>query len=294
MVCPICGSAKLKRQKIETQEAGQGGIQELFTCQNCTVLFDAEHERDRSEVYVADYAAWGGDGENQEVAASKRKAFKEQLKILTQHLKPQGLKLLDVGTANGYLLEVARALGFEVYGTEISPSSLAIAQSKFPGRISEGALEKQNFETESLDVVTLTDVLEHLNDPQQTMAEIKRLLRPGGWLLIISPNNDSWTRQIFKRSWFQYKAEHLFYFNRKSLVRLLEQNNFQLKEFKNNHKYFSLAYYNAYFRKYSFGFLGKMFLIIYPRLPRFVQSFSFSNPVTGEFLALAQKNEKHA
>lgn len=293
MLCPICGSSKLKSQEIRTQEAGQGEIRMLFACQECSVLFDSEYARDCSAVYASDYAAWGVEKQKTEVAQSKKKAFEKQLKSLTKYLKPRGLRLLDVGTANGYLLEVAAEKGFEVYGTEISSSSLAIAKLKFPDRIFAGTLEKQNFEADFFDVVTLTDVFEHLNDPQKTMTEIRRVLKPGGWLFVISPNSDSWTRKILGKNWMQYKHEHLFYFNRKSLQKILEQNNFKLKEFGNNHKYFSLAYYAAYFQKYSLGILGKMFLKIYPRLPKFVQSFSFSNPVTGEFLAIAQKNEKN-
>lgn len=294
MLCPICGSSDLEKQEIRTQEKGGGMTRALYQCLACRVLFDAEYQKERSEVYGAHYAAWGNPSEEMkiQIARDKKQTFRRQLKKITAYLDPQGKKILDVGTAHGYLLEVAGELGLEAYGTEISEAALEIARQKFPGKIWAGPLEKQKLETAFFDAVALTDVLEHLSNPVETIREISRILKPGGILLIISPNSDSWTRKFWGRNWFQYKYEHLFYFNRRSLEKILENNNMQLRKFENNRKCFSLNYYFAYFQKYSFGYWGKTLLKIYPFLPRLIQNARFSNPISGEFLAIAQKKWK--
>ena len=137
----------------------------------------------------------------------------------------------------------------------------------------------------------MTDVLEHLNNPQETLIEISRILKPRGYLLMISPNSDSLTRKIFGKNWFQYKYEHIFYFNKKSFDYIFLQTGLKLLKFKNNKKKFPLSYYHYYFKKYSFLGIGKFLEKIYPFLPLIVQNFCFSNPIAGEFLAIAQKNE---
>lgn len=139
----------------------------------------------------------------------------------------------------------------------------------------------------------MTDVIEHLNNPDETMKEIGRILKPDGLLFIISPNFNSITRKILGKRWFQYKYEHILYFNKKSLSVLLEKLNFELIEYKNNIKKFSLHYYYFYFEKYSFMGIGKIFRFLFPLLPRFIKNIFFINPLTGEFLAIAKKKLKN-
>jgi ubiquinone/menaquinone biosynthesis C-methylase UbiE len=212
---------------------------------------------------------------------------------LLEFVDPKGKKLLDIGTGPGYLLECAREVGFDCRGTEISSESAEDAEKKFPGKIHSGNLREANYPDNFFDVVTMTDILEHLSNPPETLAEVRRILKPGGNLLIISPNSNSWTRKIFGKRWFQYKYEHVYYFNRKSLKYLANSCNFSLLEFKNNKKEFLVSYYGYYFQKYTFPFLGNILRSVFPVLPERIKSMSFSNPITGEFIAIAKKNERN-
>ena len=293
MTCPICNSTKLKPVRARSQETQHPRDLELYQCETCLVIFAADYEKSRSLLYESEaYAAWGKSNPEdlKEIAESKKEAFRAQLKPLLAQIKPAGKKALDVGTGFGYLLQVADEEGFRVWGLDPSSGQAHFSSKKFPSRIFQGDLREAKYESNFFDVVFLTDVLEHLPDPERTLKEIQRILKPGGWLFIISPDSDSWSRRLFGEKWFQYKHEHLFYFNRRSLDYLLSKTGFSLFSFRPNRKKFTPAYYYHYFEKYSFSWVGRFFRCLYKFLPNFIKHFSFSNPVTGEFLALARKD----
>jgi 2-polyprenyl-3-methyl-5-hydroxy-6-metoxy-1,4-benzoquinol methylase len=294
MKCPLCGSEKLKEFSITTREAVDGRLMRLKKCAKCDVIFAEDYASDRSNVYGDDYAAWNdssGKVSSEQIAMAKKNAFKAQLKNIMTLAEIRGKKVLDVGAGGGYLLECLREAGGDCFGIEISSAAAEKLEQKFPGRIREGEIAEAGFAADFFDVIFMTDVLEHLADPKRSLIEIARVLKPGGYLFIISPDSDSWTRKFLGQNWFQYKYEHVFYFNRKSLSRLLRSLGFDEIMFKLNRKKFSLYYYFAYFEKYSLPGIGAFFRLIFPRLPERVKSWSFSNPITGEFLAIYQKQK---
>lgn len=294
MFCPICSVDNSKKINIETQEVEQGLSMALCQCKNCGVLFAEDFQKERTHIYGENYGAWSikDEKEAKQIAYAKSSAFRFQFGKLTSFINPVGKKILDIGVGGGYLLQVADSLGFDCYGTEISSYWAEVSKKKFPGRIFSGPLPEAGFKSDFFDVVCMTDVLEHLAEPQKILEEISRILKPSGYIMIISPNSSSLTRKIFGKNWFQYKYEHVFYFNKKSLKYALRQSGFELVKFENNKKKFPLSYYYCYFRKYSFLGIGKVLNKIYPFLPLFVKNFCFLNPITGEFLAIAQKNKK--
>lgn len=292
MLCPLCSTANQEALDIETQEAGTQRRCQAWRCRDCGLIFLDDYAADRSHIYGDDYTVWGRSSEGDEpvIAASKRSAFRHQLRALLPHIEPAGKRLLDVGTGRGYLLEVARESGFDCQGLDISAYAAGKAEVNFPGRIFRGRLEEAGYDDESFDVVTMTDLLEHVSDPRSLMAEVRRILKPGGLLFVITPNTDSLTRKLLGRRWFQYKYEHVIYWNRRSLHRLLGMFSLEPLLARNNLKRFSLAYYRHYFQKYSlFGPVSGVFLAVYPFLPPRLRNWFFGNPVTGELLLIARK-----
>ncbi len=292
MKCPLCDSTKFYTRNISTQDKKRYHNLKLFECLNCSLVFLEDYQKDRSYIYNDNYAAWNKSKDDNEslVAQSKKKAFCSQLKNIVKYFDDfKDKKILDVGTGNGYLLDEAKKLGFDCYGLDISNYSVKIASEKFPGKIYCGTLIDSNYKNNYFDIITITDFIEHISDPKEIFKELKRILKPKGYLFIISPNVDSITRKILGKEWFQYKYEHVLYYNKKSLNYLLQNFNFELKKFKNNSKKFSLNYYYYYFQKYSFLGIGRILSFIYPIIPNFVKNFYFPNPITGEFLAIAKK-----
>ncbi|MBI5806600.1 class I SAM-dependent methyltransferase [candidate division TA06 bacterium] len=116
-------------------------------------------------------------------------------------------KLLDVGCGIGRFLNEASAR-YDAFGTEISEYALMSArhQACLKGRLTQAdALKGLPYRSGSFDVVTALDIVEHLEHPELFIAEAWRLLRPGGLLVISTPNPDSLGRAIKKEQWFGYR-----------------------------------------------------------------------------------------
>lgn len=106
-----------------------------------------------------------------------------------------GGRLLDIGCADGtYTLRLAE--GFQsVDAVDIEPERLADFKLALDGhrlaeriRLAQMSAERLDFDDDTFDAVTAIEVLEHVGDLDRTIAEIRRVLQPGGRLLITSPN----------------------------------------------------------------------------------------------------------
>ncbi|MGC8787731.1 MAG: methyltransferase domain-containing protein, partial [Anaerolineae bacterium] len=95
-------------------------------------------------------------------------------------------RLLDVGCATGFFLDLARAKGWEVVGSEVSEFAARYAREKLGLEVRLGALKELHFEAEAFDVVTMWDVIEHVADPMGDLLEVWRILRADGLLSLIT------------------------------------------------------------------------------------------------------------
>jgi SAM-dependent methyltransferase len=95
-------------------------------------------------------------------------------------------RLLEVGCASGAVLEAAATRGWQVQGVEYSADAAAEA-ARYGVPVIVGGLEEARLEAGAFDVAFLGDVLEHVPDPAATLAEVTRVLAPGGVLALQGP-----------------------------------------------------------------------------------------------------------
>jgi demethylmenaquinone methyltransferase/2-methoxy-6-polyprenyl-1,4-benzoquinol methylase len=117
-------------------------------------------------------------------------------RAVVQELRPDisSLRILDVGCATGRLLErLAEAGATQLFGVDLAPRILEVAAERLSKTGTSvdlrtaDAEDRLPWDDESFDAVTLTGVLHHFFRPRDALTEVRRVLRPGGRLLIIDP-----------------------------------------------------------------------------------------------------------
>ena len=157
--------------------------------------------------------------------------------LVSSYLKPEA-RLLDVGCGFGLTVLEARRRGFRADGIDISEHRLRIARERVGLTLMRGRLEEARLPDGSYDGVILWDVLEHVHNPLQILAEINRITRSDGYLFGQVPNWRGLTNRyktFLNRHGFAHKQfkhfgfpHHVFSFDEGSLQRMLEKCGFQL------------------------------------------------------------------
>jgi 2-polyprenyl-3-methyl-5-hydroxy-6-metoxy-1,4-benzoquinol methylase len=108
-----------------------------------------------------------------------------------------GNRVLDVGCSSGYLARPLSERGNTIVGLELDPVA-AHAAEEFCELVLVGDVETMDLPLEpgSFDVVLGGDVIEHLRDPAATLARLRPLLRPGGWVVLSTPNVANWAIRL--------------------------------------------------------------------------------------------------
>ena len=147
--------------------------------------------------------------------------------FLSRSLRP-GARVLDVGCGRGVILGSLADRGFEVHGVEISADAVAGADPRAKIRIA-ARLSDARFDAACFDEIVIWHVLEHLPDPRGTLAEARRILRPGGKLIVAVPNFASLQARWSGPAWFHLDLpRHLFHFPVSALRRLVAEAGFEI------------------------------------------------------------------
>jgi len=132
-----------------------------------------------------------------------------------------GGKVLEIGCGNGELLAHLRSLGWTCRGVEPDARSAAIARARGLDIIEGGALTDNLIPPESVDAIVMSHAIEHLNDPGEVLRRCHRILRPGGRIVMLTPNLRSFGHRRFGRNWLHLDPpRHLYLFTGLSLGRL--------------------------------------------------------------------------
>ena len=232
--CPVCGTQGdlVLKERLPDYD--------IVRCRRCCVLFvgtpidTAEFYREtdypQAEVY-------------EEHADSLYREARQTLRFAQRsvgHLTDK--RLLDVGCGMGHLLAEAQRLGADVTGVDVNKQAIAVAERSIgEGRVIHGTLESAALPDSHFDIVTANNLIEHLTQPAQFVSEVRRVLRPAGVLVIMTPDERALFHSVLRlahrvtRGRFTFSGMtpwgHVVLFSPATLSRLLKARGFRLVAF---------------------------------------------------------------
>jgi cyclopropane fatty-acyl-phospholipid synthase-like methyltransferase len=154
---------------------------------------------------------------------------------------PGGRSLLDVGAYIGVFVEAAVAAGWNASGVEPSLWAVELAnQRKIP--VNQGTLDDVLNRGQTVDVITLWDVIEHLPEPKREISKTIKLLNPGGYLVIHTMDIDSRIARLMGRKWPWLMDMHLHYFSQDSMANMLDEVGYEVIKIGTQGRYLRLGY----------------------------------------------------
>jgi SAM-dependent methyltransferase len=232
VACNLCGSG----DHSVLFKAGVAQINQIVKCNRCGLLF-ANPRRDADHVGIE---SWPDDPKWDAAREHPQRYEKEQLQVrdyATTRAFINGLhlgrgRLLEIGSSFGFLLDAFRADGWNVVGIEPDRNAARHAKQNLGVETINCTLEVAGIPSESIDVVVMLHVIEHVPDPLATLREIRRVLKPGGHLVIETPRYDTLMFAILGRRERSLSCDgHIFFFTTASLRAAYEKAGFALTRF---------------------------------------------------------------
>lgn len=208
--CPACGSG-------EGARAGEKDRFAMSRCRACGTLYVAELPGAGD---AEDYDSYYGE-ENLAVPEFINRRLDEIIADFGPY-KRTG-QLLDVGCGAGTFMQAARRAGWDAVGVEVSAP--AAEHNRAEGfEVFNGELEEARYAEGRFDVVVLSEVLEHVEEPRAMLQEVLRIMRPGGLLWATTPNGRGFSARSLGLKWSAVSPpEHLHLFSRGAVESLLEE-----------------------------------------------------------------------
>lgn len=240
VACEVCGSADSdflysKKDKFQIEDTAF----QVVACRQCglTYINPRPPVSEIGKFYPEHYQWKEETGEEAPLgfAAKLEKFYRfHQLGTEIKRMQKNGCKfpakVLDIGCGTGDRLEFLRQLGCDCSGVELSDQALH-AQKHFKLNVYQGQLQDACYEDNSFDIVMMYNVLEHVHKPREVLKEIRRILKPGGTLIVEVPNNECFQAKLFKARWAAVDVPRdLYYYDAKTLTRLLKETGFETQK----------------------------------------------------------------
>ena len=219
--CQVCGGGDFRDYVV--REDGH-----FRQCRGCGLIVNARSEEAVTEAQ--------GVYDGPELMLRPDRRFNHKVRTARGRLdliagyQPTG-RLLDVGCGNCAMLVAARAAGYEAIGVDVG--AYPVQRGRELGlEVQHGTLAGTGFADESFDVVTLWSVLEHMPRSADGLAEVYRILKPGGVMGLMVPNGEYLRAELFRGTHRYYgrlgRQLHFVYHNPRTIRRTVKDAGFEL------------------------------------------------------------------
>lgn len=224
--CAVCQNSDKNLFSIKYRKTNCS----IVECQRCSFHFIPPFYRKQ-----IDYTAYKDNSVAEEIKKGDP-WLKIQRNLLRYQLihryKKQG-SVYDVGAGFGHFLLAGKMSGHEVAGIEMSKANLYYIRNELHLPVAEG-----NFldvgENKKYDIMTLWDVLEHIDEANRIIVKAAKLVKMGGFLFIQVPQIDSFFARLLKDKWWAMSLDHVNYFSRKTLRQILASHGFEVRGIKSS------------------------------------------------------------
>lgn len=226
--CLLCQSDEYKIVRVINEHT-------FKKCRHCGLVYQSTQPDEESikKFYPEEYFNPQDPQGYRDFIARKDDVINYRLKSILELINiflPSKGKLLEVGCAVGFFLEIAQTSGWEVQGVELATWAGQYAREKTKVNVTTGKLEDIKFPDSYFDAVVMIELIEHTQNPAIFLKEVYRILKPGGIILITTPNSKSIHAKIWQKK-FQETfliPEHLFLFSIPTIQCILKLTNFKI------------------------------------------------------------------
>lgn len=222
--CPFCNSGKSKVIRNSN---------DIVQCVDCNSIYlRTRLTREAMEKLYQSYGDVDSHKPPDSVAdIPKHSQFRKNfMNEILEFTKPEG-KFLDIGCCWGGLLYNARQKGFDVQGIEVTRKNVEYAKNVLNINVSNIQFDQQDFNENSLNVVTMSHVFEHIPYTLEALKKINNILKPGGMFCGAVPNFGSFMSLFLKDQWFWLDpAYHYVHFYIDILKRELHRYGFKIEK----------------------------------------------------------------
>jgi len=226
IACCVCGNSNPYKFHLKYQQEKFA----VVTCDECSFHFIPPYYRKR--IAYAQY-------KNSEVTSAVRKG-NNWVKIQRHKLRFRFIsrfistgKLFDLGAGWGHFMLAGKELGYDVYGVEISeqPYLYCVNDLKLPvDHIDFFSMD----EGKKFDLITMWDVLEHIDRADIFLKKCSKLTRMGGYLFLQVPQIDSFFAKRNGQNWKMMGLDHVNYFSKKTIAQILQKNGYEVLKIKSS------------------------------------------------------------
>jgi SAM-dependent methyltransferase len=232
----VCGAA-------DGQPVGVGEDFEYHTspdsflamrCRNCGLVYldPRPAPTELGRIYPPEYHAFDFSPERFGFVYRVRRALEARRAMQWCRGLPADARILDVGCGDGFHLRLLRDFGKPTWSVEgIDASPRAVAAARRAGlTVHEGTIEGATLPSGIYDLVLLIATIEHVDDPPGVLRAARRLLKPGGRVVMVTDNTGTMDFALFRgRHWGGYHfPRHFNLFNRSTLTTLAELTGFEV------------------------------------------------------------------
>ena len=237
--CICCGSEKHRLlYRLRDISFGESGEWEFVSCQNCGHGYIAPLPS--NEELRSFYEHLYTKEKKEEMLKMGKGSFdqklqKQRAQMLFKHTRKPVSRILDVGCGMGFSLDKLKKQWpqAQAIGLELSPVAAAEAAKNSGLDVRNASIWDVACERESVDIVTMNHVVEHLQDPKKELRRVHELLSDNGLLLIEIPHLTGWGRSWFGHWWWGHlPPQHLHLFKPQGLVDLLKDLDFECLELR--------------------------------------------------------------